>query len=109
MFRALRRPQGRSTRGPVRVAFVPPPPGAGSAFAQVGYAIGRHCGNAVARNRLRRRLRAAVAEVAAGLPAGAYLLGTRPESATMPYLDLVATVRQAMVAAAGPAAPGPGR
>jgi len=109
VFRALGRPQGRSRRGPVRAAFVPVPSGPGDALAQVGYVIGRRCGNAVTRNRLRRRLRAAVREVATDVPPGAYLLGTGPDSGTIAYADLVVSVRQAMAAAAGSAPQGPGR
>ncbi len=108
VFRALRRPQGRASRGPVRAAYVPLAAGPEDPSAQVGYAIGRHCGNAVARNRLRRRLRAAVAEVAAEVPPGAYLLASRPEAGRVEFADLVTSVRQAMRAAGAPT-PGTGR
>jgi ribonuclease P protein component len=53
---------------------VPADPAAPGVFPQVGYAIGKHCGNAVTRNTLRRRLRASTSEVAAELPRGTYLL-----------------------------------
>ena len=48
---------------------------------QVAYAIGRPVGNAVTRNRLRRRLRAAVARHESDLaPATAYLIGAGPDA-----------------------------
>jgi ribonuclease P protein component len=99
-FRALERPFGRSGRGPVRAAFTPLSPGTG-ALAQLAYAIGRRHGNAVHRNRLRRRLRSAVREVARDVVPGSYLLRPTPAVATMPFDDLVAAVRTAMTSAAG--------
>jgi ribonuclease P protein component len=56
----------------------------------VGYAIGRSVGNAVTRNRARRRLRAAFAERGASLRPGWYVVGASTE---------VATCRSARVAA----------
>lgn len=49
-----------------------------SEAAHVGYAIGRKVGNAVERNRLRRRIRAALGQHEAQLPAGRYLIGVSP-------------------------------
>ncbi len=48
--------------------------------AHVGYAIGRRTGNAVDRNRLRRRLRASLVQYGAVLPPGWYLVGVSPRS-----------------------------
>jgi ribonuclease P protein component len=42
------------------------------------YGIGRVHGNAVARNRIRRRLRESVRQRAGGLPPGRYLVSVRP-------------------------------
>ena len=62
---------------------------------RVAYAIGRPVGNAVQRNRARRRMREAVREAAAGLePGRAYLFGAGREAVTMPYREVVATVEQ---------------
>jgi ribonuclease P protein component len=49
---------------------------------RVGYAIGRAVGTAVDRNRVRRRLRALIAEQARTrrVPAGLYLVGARPKA-----------------------------
>lgn len=99
-FRALRRPAGRAKHGPVRVGFVPVAPGTSRLFPQVGYAIGRRCGNAVTRNRLRRRLRAAVADLAPELPTGAYLVTCEPDATALGYGDLAEALGRAMRAAA---------
>jgi ribonuclease P protein component len=47
---------------------------------RVAFAIGRRLGTAVARNRLRRRLRALLADRATELPPGLYLIGARPSA-----------------------------
>lgn len=51
---------------------------------QVAYATGRRVGSAVARNKVRRRLRAIMAEVAGDLAPGAYLVsaGSKSSGAT---------------------------
>jgi ribonuclease P protein component len=59
----------------------------------VAYAIGKANGNAVARNRLRRRLREAV-RVPPGLPEGTYLLRARPEAAALGFSQLTGHVQQ---------------
>jgi ribonuclease P protein component len=69
---------------------------------RVAYAIGRPVGTAVARNRLRRRLRAlAVAAAAAGrLPIGAHLIGARASAATASYGELSADLDRILPPAA---------
>ncbi len=68
------------------MAVAPGPP-------RVAYAVGRPVGNAVARNRLRRRLRAAVAARAEDLrPDTAYLLSAGPRAAAMTSTQLAEAV-----------------
>lgn len=94
-FEALRRSEARARRGPVTVTYAPtgdaPEP-------RVAYAVGRRVGNAVTRNRLRRRLRAAVAGTEA-LRAGAYLVSGSPAAAALPYDELKREVARAMTSA----------
>lgn len=62
--------------------------------------MSRRCGNAVVRNLLRRRLRAATTEAAATLPPGAYLLSVRPDAVEISYGELAGAVAAAMSASA---------
>jgi ribonuclease P protein component len=66
----------------------------------VGYAIGRTVGNAVTRNRARRRLRAALEARAGALRPGWYVIGARTEVATCSSTRLAAEV-DALVAKLG--------
>jgi len=65
--------------------------------ARVAFAINRKVGNAVVRNKVRRRLRAILGELdrAAddGLAGGTYLLTVRPEVTSLSYRDLADRVR----------------
>jgi ribonuclease P protein component len=87
-FDALRREGRRARHGPVTVTYVPDD----ASSARVAFAIGRKVGNAVVRNRVRRRLRAILRELdrseGPGLVPGAYLVSVRPEAATLPYQRL---------------------
>jgi ribonuclease P protein component len=77
----------------------------------VAFAINRKVGNAVVRNKVRRRLRSILVEldreVEGGLAAGTYLLTVRPEVTTLPYRDLADRVRSGCAALAGAARAAP--
>lgn len=95
-FEALRRSRNRARRGPISVTYAVV---AAAEEPAVAYALGRRTGGAVVRNRIRRRLRAAVAQGTAGLAPGAYLVSAGPEAAELPFEELretlVAAMRQA--------------
>jgi ribonuclease P protein component len=99
-FQALRQHGRRTRRGPLTVTWLAPTPG-DTAPPRAGFAIGRSVGSAVVRNRVRRRLRAALRELrAAGrLPGGAYLLGGTAELAELPWPALVDLVEATVVEA----------
>ena len=59
----------------------------------------------MARNRLRRRLRALVAELGPGLAPGAYLVGAGPDAARRTHDDLRGLLRDALAEASGSARP----
>jgi len=93
-FDALRRAGRRARRDSVTVVYLPDEAPAGPAAGggvRVAYSVGRRIGTAVARNRVRRRLRAALREVdrdRGGLDAGAYLVLAHPGARTVPYTEL---------------------
>ena len=85
--------QGRTVRsGPIRVRFVAAPDNC----PRVGYAIGRSVGGSVLRNRVRRRLRAAVATVNMPLTSGFYLISAETAAASMPFGELVTALDAAI-------------
>jgi ribonuclease P protein component len=105
-FAALRRHGRRTRRGPLTVTYLSPTPGQPSTPPRAGFAVGKATGGAVVRNRVRRRLRAALREllVTDRLPEGTYLLGATAEVAHLPWATLVATVAEAVQASTdGPA------
>ena len=68
---------------------------------QVGFAINRHVGNAVTRNRVRRRLRAALREDGLGIREdSAYLVGATPGAADASFADLRRALGDCLRAAA---------
>ena len=61
---------------------------------RVAFAVGRRCGGAVVRNRVRRRLRAAVRESRELLePGHAYLFAAAPHAAVATYGEIRDAVR----------------
>jgi ribonuclease P protein component len=105
-FAQLQRSRARASCGPVRAAFVPVDAGVAGVYPQVGYAIGKHCGNAVVRNSLRRRMRASAREVAATLPRGTFLLRVEPAAARTEPALFATQVKEALARAShsgGPA------
>lgn len=92
-FQELRHHGRRTRRGPLTVTWSAPPPGP-STPPRAAFMIGKATGGAVVRNRVRRRLRAALRQLLTEgrLPAGSYLLGATAEVATMPWSELVQLV-----------------
>jgi ribonuclease P protein component len=90
-FQDLRQRGQRARRGPLTVTWLAPAPGEPATPPRAGFAVGKATGGAVLRNRVRRRLRAALRQLAAEgrLPAGTYLLGGSAALATLPWSELV--------------------
>jgi ribonuclease P protein component len=88
-FAALARAQ-RHAQGSITLRCIR---GEGTGAPRVAYGVGRRTGGAVARNRVRRRLRAAVRACAAQLAPGAtYLVSAGPEAVKMSFTELVETL-----------------
>jgi ribonuclease P protein component len=75
-----------------------PPPAAGGHEARVGFTASAKVGNAVARNRARRRLKAAAAMLLPlhGRPATDYVLIARIETLTRPFPALLQDLEAAL-------------
>jgi ribonuclease P protein component len=74
------------------------------ALVRVGFTASKKIGNAVLRNRAKRRLRAVAREVlpAAARPGWDYVLVARPQATVArPYADLVADLRRALAGVHG--------
>ena len=99
-FAELQRSRARGSSGPVQALFSPATDEAGGLFPQVGYAIGRHCGTAVVRNRLRRRAREVVRAEAPGLPRGTFLVRLDRGAAALPPAEFRDDVAAALQRAA---------
>jgi ribonuclease P protein component len=97
IFAALARAR-RVRRGPITLRYLPD--GEGDP-PRVAFAVGRSTGAAVVRNRVRRRLRAAVHELGVELGPGTYLFGADASVVTMPFPALTASVAAAVRAARG--------
>ncbi len=96
-FLDLRRNGVRARSGPFVVTFAP---WVDDGPVQVGYAVSRRVGNAVVRNRLRRRLRAILDGLArAGNPTlrgGRYVISPNPAAVHLSFPQLEAAVQGAL-------------
>jgi ribonuclease P protein component len=94
-FAALRRDGRRARAGTLGLTWLAPPPDAAATPPKVALAVSRAAGGAVARNRIRRRVRAALRElrVDGALPTGTYLVTAGPEARTEAWTSLVTTLR----------------
>lgn len=66
---------------------------------RVAYAVGKRVGGAVVRNRLRRRLRAAISDVGHSLPPGAYLVAAANDATELSFEELKEHVTAVMTSA----------
>lgn len=86
------------------MTWVAPAPETPTGPPRAAFAVPRGAGGAVARNRIRRRLRAALRDLAGreGLPAGDYLVSASAEAAHTSWEQLVASIDEAVAAATEP-------
>ncbi len=80
-------------------------PDASASRAGVAFAIGRTYGNAVVRNRLRRRLRAIMHDL--DMPSGWWLFGARPTAVELTFDQLGCSMRTLVGAVVVAVAGGP--
>jgi ribonuclease P protein component len=88
----------RAARPGLVLQAAPQPEPGEAAAVRVGFTASRRVGNAVARNRAKRRLRAAAAAVLAqhGRIGTDYVLIARGETGARPYPELVADLEMAL-------------
>lgn len=90
-FVDLRRRGRRVRSGPIWISYLPDELDGPHRPPRLAMAFGRRQGNAVTRNRLRRRTRAIVEDAARSgraIPPGAYLVGGSPGVAELPFAEL---------------------
>lgn len=89
-FTALSRSRARGRSGPIWVVHAPPADDTAPPDHRVAYAVSKKVGPAVVRNRVRRRLRPVMADLAAAgaLAPGRYLVGVRPDVVGLPAAEL---------------------
>jgi ribonuclease P protein component len=92
VFAALRQSPARGRSGPIGVSFAQV---RGSEGPLVGYAVSRRVGAAVVRNRLRRRIRVVMRDLAPSLEAGAYLISAAPGATMVGTTELREAVTRA--------------
>jgi len=96
-FAELGRRGRRIRQGPIVLSWVPGPVGHPP---RVAFAVSRSVGNAVTRNRVRRRLRALMVEMATDVPSGAYLFRASPAAAHLSFDEMRSIVSTAIAAIA---------
>ena len=102
-FAAVRAGRRGASSGPVRVDAI----ANGLTVARIGFVITRAVGGAVVRNRVRRRLRAALAPRLADLAGLDLVVVTRPQVGELSPAGLREHLERCLAAVAGP--PGAGR
>lgn len=93
-FALLARPLARGQSGPLRVSYAQDPDA--EPQVAVAFAIGRKVGNAVARNRIRRRLRVLVDKSSPPLAPGLYLIRCGFETESLSYEQLQHHLQRAL-------------
>jgi ribonuclease P protein component len=93
-FALFATPTSRGQSGPLRVSFVEA--GAEDSSVHVAYAISRKVGNAVVRNRIRRRLRALFDDLSPQPRPGFYLIKCGNETGILSYDKLRQHLTQAL-------------
>jgi ribonuclease P protein component len=96
-FEALGASGRRGGSGPVRLRFLAGQ--AGDELCRVAFAIPRRTGGAVVRNRIRRRLRAAIDQVSDEMAPGAYLISPDATAIDMDFNKLIDSLRESLTAA----------
>ena len=93
-FAQFANPDARGRSGPLRVVFVDEQP-EGRRLA-AAYTVSRKVGNAVVRNRIRRRLRALLDEVEPSARSGTYLIKCGIQTGSLSYDQLRSHLHQAL-------------
>ena len=97
-FVELRRSGHRARRGPISLTWLPADPARPAIPPRIAFAVGKAAGGAVQRNRIRRRLRAAMRSLhqQGRLPGGTYLISAQPAVLQLPWADLLELVDTAI-------------
>lgn len=100
-FARLRTEGWRGRSGPVTVTYLPEPATSPNSPPRVAFSVGKRVGAATVRNRVRRRLRAAMVErsEAALLKPGAYLVSAGPGLVASDWATLGARLDEALARA----------
>ena len=93
-FALLAKPTSRGQSGPLRISFVVP--ASDDSQVAVAYAISRKVGNAVVRNKIRRRLRALFDEFDPQPQSGIYLINCGFETGKLSHDELQQHLRQSL-------------